>query len=185
MKAHVRHAPEDVARMLGQNVMDAQPHLVAFEDSEHFRIEPAGFAKLNDMRVIARQLSTKLIEPRGVLLPARRQLIEQGAEVFSEPADPIEEALERFFRPRELEIVGQKPIALGREDETRWGLGLEGFEGFWPPEPVEGVVDFDRVEVATVVLEPLYLWQPGGIKPLAPMWINPTRCADADRALHG
>jgi hypothetical protein len=48
---------------------------------------------------------------------------------------------------------------------------------------VEGVVDFDGLEVLRVVFEPFALGQFGGIEPLLPVVVIPARRADPNIAI--
>ena len=49
---------------------------------------------------------------------------------------------------------------------------------------VEGIVDFDGIEILGVILEPFALWQVGGIEPSAPVVVIPAGRADPNIAVH-
>ena len=61
---------------------------------------------------------------------------------------------------------------------------MPSLESLFFRQVVEGIVDFDRIEVLRVILEPLALWQIGGIEPFFPVVIIPSGCADSNIAIH-
>jgi len=79
--------------------------------------------------------------------------------------------------------VGDESIRFDGVEKISWRLfvpGLEGF-GFW--QLIKSVVDFDRIKVFCVILEPSALWQTRGIIQPFPVTVMPARCAYSNVAV--
>ncbi len=167
-------------RALGR-VADHKRGVVAAKQVVDGRVEPALVAKLE--AVAPRR---KLLQGRGEALVVT---VEVGGELpqhrahlrrLDERLDPLVEALEPATKVGEPLHVGQVTARLDREQESGRCLLDPPGDGSAGGEPVEGVVDLDRVEQRRVVLEP-----PGGrkalrIDPAAPVVVVPAGTSDPD-----
>jgi len=68
-------------------------------------------------------------------------------------------------------------VGLYGVEETFGGELVPPLDGLFLRQVVEGVVDFDGVEMLCVVLEPFTLRQFGRVEQLLPVVVIPSRCA--------
>src|SRR5690606_1503542 len=109
-------------------------------------------------------------------------LIEDGPKGRPELAHGGHHPRERRLAVLELLCLGQEAVGLDRITEPRGCLIAPGFEGSGLGEPVEAVVDLDRVELARVECEPAFRWQVWRIERSAPVLIDPPRTTDPYRS---
>jgi len=73
--------------------------------------------------------------------------------------------------------MGDISIGFDCIEETFWSEVMPPLYRLFLREVIEGVVDFDGVEMLSVVLEPFALRQAGRIKQLLPVVVIPSGCA--------
>src|SRR5262249_16846538 len=131
---------------------------MSFQGLENVFTVPAGLPKLDCMAPPLGKCLQECPKPHGVVSPARRELIEDGAEVGAELLGSREEALERLLRVLQLLHVREISAGLDREEEPGGGLPLPSREPAGFGQSVEAVVQLDGVEDGGVVAEPLFFW---------------------------
>jgi len=111
-----------------------------------------------------------------------RELPEDRPELarLSERLDRLEEPAESAFRLEQALDVGDVTADLDRELEVTGGPFGPAANRRFGGQPVEGVVDLDRVEDLGVALEPAPLGQPFGVENAPPIAVVPARAADVD-----
>ena len=180
VEAQVGPVGGQAARVVGQQVVDAQGRAVGLQHGVDVLVQPARVAELDRPALAARRGGEEAVEPRGVGLPVRRQLDEDGAEGRAQLAGDLEEALDRFVRILEaLDVAAVAAEFQGVFEALRRGLAPVP-EGLRPRQVVEGVVDLDAVELAGVVLEPALLRQVLRVEGALPVRVLVAGGADAE-----
>src|SRR4051812_23051002 len=127
-----------------------------------------------------RQRAEGALQTLIVAVEVLRELPEERAELpaVGERLERLEEALD--IRVQRLQPLDVRQVATGLdgEDETRRALLHPALDRRGGGQPVEGVVDLDRVEALGVVREPPALRQALGIETLAPVRVGPAGAAD-------
>jgi hypothetical protein len=128
------------------------------------------------------QLTEGAGEPVVVAPKGARKLPEHRAHLWRscERLDSLVEALQTRPEIGEALHVGQVAAHLDGEDEPRRALLDPTGDSRAVREPVEGVVDLDRVKELRVVLEPAARRQPLRVHAPAPVLIVPAGAADPD-----
>src|SRR4029453_4004786 len=116
-------------------------------------------------------------------LEVRRQLKQQDAELWPERGGDAAERRGELFAPLQLRIVRDAPGGLQREREPLGRTRRPAVEQRLGRHPVEGVVDFDRVEALGVVGEHLVGRELLGIERTAPLRL--VVAGGADQVAHG
>jgi hypothetical protein len=94
----------------------------------------------------------------------------------------VEESEQRIFRVLELLQMGEKAARLHGVGKMRRSLLAPPRERGRRRQPVEAVVDLDRIEMERIVRKPARQGQIGGIKVAAPVRVQLSRTADSDGA---
>src|SRR5215210_103489 len=176
----VRRQLELAERVL-RAVRDHERNAVRLQQLVHVARVPGGMAKLEAVPPL-RQRRERGGQPLVVPLEGRRQLPENGAHLRRrhERRDPlVEERDPRLQAGEPLDVRDVAAHLHGEEEAGRAPLG-PATHGRDIREPVEGVVDLDRVEEPRVVAKPLLGRQALRIDQLAPVGVVPARAADPD-----
>jgi hypothetical protein len=130
--------------------------------------------------ITGRKRGQEVFEPLEVDRPARWQLIQHGAEVRSELAHVLEKAQQRGLRILQLLHVRQEAARFDGIQKPARRLFAPLREGARLRQPVEAVVDLDRIEAEGVMAEPARLRKIGRIEVAPPVRVLPTGTADPD-----
>src|SRR5579884_3044886 len=98
--------------------------------------------------------------------------------MLPEGSSPIEEEFHVRFGIMELLQVSHIPAALEGEVEPGTRPLVPGSECLSCGQPVEGEVDFHRVERVRIHVEPLTLGHVRRVEELFPVFVDPAGCAD-------
>ena len=116
-----------------------------------------------------------------VEFPARRELVEDGAEMAAERAGAAEEPIDRLFGVLQLLHVRQEAAGLHGEEESARRPRGPGGERRFVGQAIEAVVDLDGVEDRGVVVEPALLRQVIRVEVAAPVLVLPSGATDPHR----
>ena len=106
------------------------------------------------------RLAKKVLESGEVDRECWRQLIEDRSKVATESCGSRQQPVQRLLRIPQPFHVRQKAAGFDREQESRRCLITPVRKRGSLGETVEGVVDFDAIELARVVLQPLMCTEP-------------------------
>src|ERR1043166_7495580 len=155
MEAHVDKGPDDdLAGGGALHVVEAEGDVMTTHQLVDAFVVPAGLAELYRMTVAARQCTEKDLEALEVQRPARWKLVKDRSEPRSQLPRVIEEARERIVGILQLLHVRQEAPRLHGVEKARWRLLAPLRERLGRRQPVEAVVDLDRIERQGVVREP-------------------------------
>src|SRR4051812_37647699 len=104
-----------------------------------------------------------MLQPLTVEFPRRRKLIQHGTEVLAERVHPAEQAIERLLGILQLLHVRQEPAGLHAVKETAWRARRPRDERAALRKSIKSIVDFNRVEDLSVMVEPSRPCDGGGI----------------------
>src|SRR6266513_2781779 len=106
-------------------------------------------------------------------MPSRRQLVEHRAQVILEVRGSRPQPLDRLRWLVEPSPMCQVLAGLDRVAEALRRALAPSVKGGRLRQAIEGPVEFDRVELRGVMLEPAGLWEVAGIEGSAPVAIFP------------
>jgi len=134
---------------------------------------PGRIAEFKRVAMTLRERAQKGLEPFRVDLPKGRQLKDNWAELGAQKIDPLEVAFDGETGVLQLFHVGNKTAAFGGKAESRGRAGAPVLESGFERQTIEGVVQFDGVEVARVELQHLGGGQLFRIERTAPVAVMP------------
>ena len=171
------------ARVVLDQIVDAQRGVVLPEDGVHGLAEPARVSEFDGPAVIGRRRLQELLQTCRVHAPSRRQLHQNGAEDIPKPIGPRQESPEWLARVCKLRKMRGVTAVFQRVQETQRGLLAPGIEGLRRRELVKGVVDLDRIEAFGVVSEPLSFQDLFRIENALPVIVLVSRRPDSEVSL--
>src|SRR3989304_1721076 len=121
-------------------------------------MEPARVPALEGKPVANWERLQKKPQPLRIKVPSRRELKEYGPELIFQRNGPFKKILYRAFGVFEPLDMGNETACLEREDEAIRTLLAPALERLYLGQSVEGIVYFDGIETAGVVLEEPGLW---------------------------
>src|SRR5690242_17531188 len=181
VQAHISEVGGDFqGRSETIQLKDAVSGVVAAQRGvDGFRV-PAGLAEFKGVPVAARQRLQKCLQALHVHSPARRQLKEDGAQLFLQRLGARQEVLQRVFRLLELLVVSQEAAGFHREAEACRRCLAPGVEGRHTGQFVEAVIELHRIEVGKIKLEHFRGRELLGIERPAPVVVVPAGSANVD-----
>ena len=133
---------------------DAHRDVAFTQRIEHVVVEPASMAKLDGVAAARRQRVEKDAEPVEILLEVGRKLKQDRSQPIAEGRRGLQQEFNgaRAFR-LEPRVVRDALARLDGEDEGRRHLSRPLEQHMLPGQPVEGVVDLHRRELARIQSE--------------------------------
>ena len=146
---------DDAGDVAVTEVVDAESGAGTVEEVEDIVCDPRVVPEFEDSEDFRRKYPDEVIEAREVFVETGRQLIEDGAEIFSQGFYRVEEILEGLFGVFEFLDVGDKAVGFDGVTKTLRGEVVPSFDGLFLREVIVSVVDLDGVEITGIVLEPV------------------------------
>lgn len=128
------------------HVVEAECHSASLEHSHDIVRVPTRIAKLQNVAESCWKRLQELLQTFTVELPSRRQLIEDGAKMFSKDVHATEQSIERLGGIFQLLHVCEKATRLDAVKEALRRARRPGAEGAPFGKTVERVVDFEGVD---------------------------------------
>src|SRR5215475_6070320 len=181
VEADVCERPDGQARDIQPgHVVSAEGDPALLQQLKDLVDHPTLIAEFEDVPQVSGQQVQEGLQSLQVQTPARRQLIEDRAQMFPQEPGPIQKSLERRFRVFQPLQMGQVSIRFDRVNESVRRLLAPCLEGLGGGQLVESIVDLDRVESLSVELEPLLRRRSFRIEAPAPMVVIPARASDVN-----
>src|SRR5674476_108994 len=184
MQAYVDKGRRDPHRRYQTSlIVEAEPGIVADQSIAHPRHKPTAVAEFEGVAAAPGQGVEKYLQSGKIDFEARRQLKQEGTDLLSQQEGDSQEAaqgrlgiLKALAMSDVLACLESKPEA-GRSRRRPVPHGPGGWE------LVEGVINFDRREMAGVIGQIILGPEIGWLEDVPPMLVLPA--GGADESAHG
>ena len=181
VQAKIRERPNDTPASGGsRHVVRAERYPMSVQHLKRLVAVPARLAKLDRVPSTRGQRAQKCVEAFEIQRPPRRKLVKHRTELRPKLSRAREQQFHR--RPRILQFLHMReiPARLYGVDEGSRHAAAPLREGVAFGEPVERIVDFNRLESACVVFQPARGWQIRRIDRALPVLVLPSGAANSN-----
>lgn len=183
MEAEVEEVGGGEEGVMFEEVVDAEGDTMFAQEVVDGIAEPGGIAQFDGPALGGGQMMEEVGESGRVNMPMWGEVDEDGPKGLLEAFGAAEEEVDGALGVFEMFEVGAVAAEFKGVNEVLGCAAAPIVEGFGLRESVEGVVDFDGVEMLGVMFEPLRGGQVGGIEDVSPMVVLVSAGADAQGGL--